>query len=165
MNYLDGNGTTNPEKLSVTFTPGVTLTDPIIGRKYTISYSNVSGEISMWISLRYLFEKVREGEQGIFGGWGTYYGQYAFYMFLSYGESTDPSALTMQERAFRSLIPSVLSAIKTEDRAFFLTHLELNYVPIIVYYVSRNPNFNRAENWGTFSMYGGAIGDEISEYD
>ncbi|MDF2677896.1 MAG: Staygreen protein, partial [Bacillota bacterium] len=29
----------------------------------------------------------------------------------------------------------------------------LDYVPIIVYFLSTDPMFNKVENWGTFSDY------------
>lgn len=35
----------DPEKLYVEFRPGVTKTEPILGRKYTLTHSDISAEL------------------------------------------------------------------------------------------------------------------------
>lgn len=149
----------SPEKVKVSFTPGVTLTDPIIGRKYTLGYSTITQEYSIRISLRYLYEKIREDEIEIFGGWGTYQGQYAFYMFTYLDDNRDPIAVARKNSQIRSILPGAIQAIAYADRTFFSTHIELNYVPIIVYFNSEIDQYNKVENWGTFSQYESPIGD------
>lgn len=42
----------NPEKLSVEFRDGVTGTEPILGRRYTLTHSDITAELfNYWINL------------------------------------------------------------------------------------------------------------------
>ena len=54
---------------------------------------------------------------------------------------------------FKRELPLALEAIRYGDRFFFSAHPELDNLPIIVYFMSTNPQFNKTENWGTFSDY------------
>ena len=41
----------NPEKLSVEFRDGVTNTEPILGRRYTLTHSDITAELFLTIGL------------------------------------------------------------------------------------------------------------------
>jgi hypothetical protein len=50
-------------------------------------------------------------------------------------------------------LPLALEAIRYGDNEFFNAHPGLDKSPIIVFFMSTNPQYNKVENWGTFSDY------------
>ncbi len=48
----------NPEKLFVTYKDGVTATGPIIPRRYTLTHSDVTGDLFLTIGCQYAWENI-----------------------------------------------------------------------------------------------------------
>lgn len=48
----------NPDKLSVEFRKGVTTTEPIIPRCYTLTHSDITAELFLTIGLTYAYDKI-----------------------------------------------------------------------------------------------------------
>ena len=73
------------------------------------------------------------------------------------GQSFTPEVKAIRETVFTNQLPLALEAIRYGDIEFFNAHPKLDYVPIIVYFLSTDPMFNKVENWGTFSEYKNVI--------
>ncbi len=80
-------------------------------------------------------------------------GNYLYYVYLYVDGQYSPTEAAMRNYIFRRELPIALEAIRYGDREFFSMYTELDYSPIIVYFMSTNTEFNRIENWGTFSDY------------
>jgi len=78
---------------------------------------------------------------------------YAYYVYLHVDSNFIPEFKAIRDAVFRRELPLALEAIRYGDNEFFNAHPELDYVPIIVYFLSTDPMFNKVENWGTFSDY------------
>ena len=46
----------DPEKLYVVFRPGVTMTEPVLGRKYTLTHSDITAELFLTIGLQFAYD-------------------------------------------------------------------------------------------------------------
>lgn len=145
----------NPEKLSVEFRQGVTSTEPIIPRRYTLTHSDITAELFLTIGLNYAYDKINAMRDEVLGEWVNENEQYYYsvYLYIDGQFNPNPAAAAIRNKIFIRELPLALEAIRYGDNIFFSTHPELNYVPIIVYFVSTIPKFNRIENWGTFSEY------------
>ena len=143
----------SPEKLSVDFREGVTPTAPIIPRRYTLTHSDITAELFLTIGLKYAYDKISAMRDEVLGEWIKTVDGYFFYVYLHVDSNLGPAATTIRNTVFRRELPLALEAIRYGDKNFFSAHLELDYAPIIVYFNSMSPNFNKIENWGTFSEY------------
>lgn len=143
----------NPEKLSVEFRQGVTPTEPIIPRRYTLTHSDITAELFLNIGLNYAYDKINAMRDEVLGEWVKVKNQYFYNVYLYVDGQFGPAAAAIRNRVFIRELPLALEAIRYGDNEFFSIHPRLNYVPIIVYFMSTNPEFNRIENWGTFSEY------------
>ncbi|ERI91831.1 hypothetical protein HMPREF1982_02874 [Clostridiales bacterium oral taxon 876 str. F0540] len=151
----------NPEKLYVDFAPGVTRTDPIMGRSYTLTHSDTTGDLFLTVGLVFDYSKITSMRDEVLGRWNIYYNQYACYIYLYVdGEMGGAAASAVRNMIFRRELPLALEAIRYGDREFFYAHPTLNNAPIIVYFFSAFPQYNRVENWGTFADYDGVIPDD-----
>lgn len=50
----------NPDKLLVELRDGVTLTEPIIGRTYTLTHSDITADLFLTIGMQYTFDKISD---------------------------------------------------------------------------------------------------------
>lgn len=143
----------NPEKLSVEFRQGVTSTGPIIPRRYTLTHSDITAELFLTIGPNYAYDKINATRDEVLGEWVNVEKGYYYHVYLYVDGQFGPAAAAIRNKVFIRELPLALEAIRYGDNKFFSIHSELNHAPIIVYFISAIPEFNRIENWGTFSEY------------
>ena len=140
-----------PEKLTVEYMDGVTTTEPVIPRRYTLTHSDLTGELFLNIGINYAWEKINSLRDEVLGEWkkhGSYF-YFCVYLHVDQGQY-NPSVLAKRTEIFRRELPLALTAIRYGDRFFFNTFPHLDQAPIIVNFMSAYPQFARQENWGTF---------------
>ncbi|HBD65043.1 MAG TPA: hypothetical protein DC038_11505 [Clostridiales bacterium] len=142
----------DPEKLHVEYV-GTTPTGPIIPRRYTIIRSGAADNLYLTIGRDFAFSKITPAREEIMGEWIVNGESYEYNVFLFINGRYSEDAKKEREAAFRNELPVALEAIRYGDAEFFEAHPELDNVPIIVYFLSTDPAFNKVENWGTFSNY------------
>jgi Staygreen protein len=49
-----------PEKLSVIYKDSVTATEPVIPRRYTLTHSDITGDLFLTIGVNYAWDKVTQ---------------------------------------------------------------------------------------------------------
>jgi len=143
----------DPEKLSVDYRDGVTPTEPIIPRRYTLTHSDITAELFLTIGLKYAYDKISDMRDEVLGEWILVEGEYYFNVYLQVDGQFGAVETAIRNAVFRRELPLALEAIRYGDNTFFNAHPELDNVLIIVYFNSSTPYFNRVENWGTFSDY------------
>ena len=142
----------NPEKLSVEFRDGVTTTEPIIQRRYTLTHSDITGDLFLTIALSYAYDKINTMRDEVLGEWIKKDESYFYNVYLYVDGQFGSGVTAIRNFVFRRELPLALEAIRYGDREFFSAHPELDNSPIIVFFKSTNPRFNKIENWGSFSI-------------
>ncbi len=142
----------DPEKLHVEYV-GTTPTEPVIPRRHTIIRSGAADNLYLTIGLDFAFNKFTPAREEILGEWIVNGESYEYNVFLFINGRYSEDAKAEREAAFRNELPVALEAIRYGDAEFFEAHPELDNVPIVVYFLSTDPAFNKVENWGTFSDY------------
>lgn len=143
----------NPKKLSVEFRGSVTATEPIFPRRYTLTHSDITAELFLTIGLTYAFDKITAMRDEVLGEWVNTNEDYNFNVYLYVDGNFGSKAAEIRNFIFRRELPLALEGIRYGDKEFFEAHSVLDYAPIIVYFMSSYPQFNKIENWGTFSEY------------
>lgn len=141
----------NPEKLNVEYRKGVRATKPVIPRRYTLTHFDNSAEIFLTIGPEFAYDRITELRDDVMGEWGEGLGKYFFYVYLMLDK--EKREVPFRNYIFRRELPLALTAIRYGDNTFFQAHPELDYVPIMVFFQSKNPKYNKVENWGSFSRY------------
>ncbi|HCW03160.1 MAG TPA: hypothetical protein DGK91_00650 [Clostridium sp.] len=142
----------DPEKLYVEFRPGVTKTEPILGRKYTLTHSDISAELFLTVGLEFAYDKITSIRDELLVEWLLSDRGLIFYAYIYLGEF-DPQVLATRDAIFRRELPLALEAIIYGDREFFYAHPQLENAPICIYFDSTDPNYRRYEYWGTVKDY------------
>lgn len=143
----------NPDKLYVEFRAGVTATEPVIGRKYTLTHSDITADLFLTIGLQFAYDKVNVMRGEVFAEWRTNNGSPFLYVYVYVDGQFGPLVSAMRNEIFRRELPLALEAIRYGDRRFFVAHPDLDNAPIWIHFDSTNPEYNRVENWGTPNYY------------
>lgn len=142
----------NPDKLNVEFRPGVTRTEPILGRKYTLTHSDISGQLFLTIGLEFAYDKITSTRDELLVEWLVSDRGLIFYVYVYIGDY-NLKALAKRDAIFRRELPLALEVIIYGDSDLFQAHPQLENVPICIYFYSTEPKFNRYEYWGTIKEY------------
>lgn len=143
----------NPEKLQVEFRNSVTPTKPIIGRKYTLTHSDITAELFLTIGLTYAWDKINRTRDEVFGEWRCINNQYVFNAFVYVGGEMGRENAARRYKIFSRELPLALEAMRYGDKALFETYPALDEAPIWIYFYSIYPEYNRVEYWGSFKDY------------
>lgn len=145
-------GRLNPEKLFVEFRQGVTPTEPIILRRYTLTHSDLTAELFLTIGQDYAVDKITAMRDEVLAEWKEQNNQYVFLAHVDVDGLT-PDRQAIRNAVFRRELSLALEAIRYGDRRFFAAHPNLDQAPIFIYFHSAIPQFNGVENGGTFADY------------
>lgn len=143
----------NPEKLTVTYKKGVTETEPLLWRHYTLTHSDITGELFLTIGLNFAYEEINKTRDEVLARWYKINNHYILYLYVYIDGKFNPMTSFIRNRIFVRELPLALEAIRYGDREFFKSHPHLDKAPIYIYFDSSNPNLNRVEFWGTPSDY------------
>lgn len=142
----------NPEKLNVEFREGVTTTEPILGRKYTLTHSDITAELYLTIGLKYADDKITNMRDEVLAEWNMSKEGLFLYVYVYIGDF-GPIMTGVRNEIFRRELPLALESIIYGDSEFFMAHPQLDNAPIWIYFDATDPNYNRYEYWGTIKNY------------
>jgi hypothetical protein len=143
----------NPEKLTVEFMDNVNVTEPVIPRRYTLTHSDITAELFLTIGADYAYDKLNAMRDEVLGEWVNVEDTMHYNVYLQVDGEDGQGREQIRDAIFRRELPLALQAIRYGDRKFFKAHPEMDYHPIIVYFISTDPEYNKAEYWGTFADY------------
>ena len=148
----------DPDKLHVTYLPGCTAGDFIPPRRYTLTHSDITGELFLTIGDRYcskqysglytrwmrdevLAELVDEGESPVF----------RLYCHVSGGFVCGTAGWRYGILCYH--LPHALETIRYGDRALFERNAYLDSAPVSIHFKSTNKKYDKVERWGNIGDY------------
>jgi hypothetical protein len=138
----------NPEKLHVELRPGVTESEPIIPRRYTLTHSDITADLFLTIAPEYAYDKINKMRDEVLGEWRTHNKSLYLYVYVYLGDY-GPAVTPIRNTIFRRELPLALEAIIYGDRRFFEAHPKLNNAPIWIHFHSTDAKYDKFEYWGT----------------
>jgi hypothetical protein len=148
----------NPQKLHVTYLTGTKQGNISLPRRYTLTHSDITGELFLTIGSEYDTKQVSglytrlmrdevlaeiscEGDSPIFRVYCHVSGGFVF------------GTARWRYNIFQCELPLALEAIKYGDRTLFEQNPKLEDVAIFIHFQSTNSRFNKVEDWGTMAGY------------
>jgi len=148
----------DPRKLHVTFDGGASAGILEYPRRYTLTHSDVTGDLFLTIGAEYdrqqvaglytrlmrdevLAEMIRDGDQAVLHVYVHVSGGIAF------GFAGWRSAILHYH------MPMVLEAIRYGDGEIFKQHPELDEAKVFVHFASHRRRYNQVEDWGQMRKY------------
>ncbi|MGM0844829.1 MAG: staygreen family protein [Bacillota bacterium] len=145
----------NPEKLSVTYLPPASVFNPLDARKYTLTHSDITGELFLSIGCNYDVTKLdTKMRDEVLAEWVRVLGQYTLSgkVYVSGGEF-DENLSKVRYMIFQKEMPLALSAIVNGDSGFFSYFPWLLDAPIYIAFQSEFPDYQGIQYFGTPRRY------------
>jgi hypothetical protein len=150
-----------PDKLHVSFAEGTMAVGPVTPRRYTLTHSDVTGDLFLTVGSDYDLEQVsgwytRLMRDEVLAEWleGDRGPELHVHCHVSGGLVLGPSRFRFQ--IFQRELPLVLEAIRYGDKSLFESHRHLDSAPILVHFHAKEPRYGRVEEWGTPADYDGS---------
>ncbi len=137
----------NPDKLYVELRDGVTYTEPVIGRKYTLTHSDITADLFLSIGIQYAYDKITIMRDEVLAEWRMGNSPYLF-VHLHVDGHISSEATAIRNMIFRRELPLALEAIRYGDRYLYIAYPDLDNACIYVYFDSTDPEYRRLEQWG-----------------
>jgi hypothetical protein len=149
----------NPDKLHVMAAAGESVEKATIPRRYTLTHSDVSGDLFLVIGREYdrkaiakLYTRLMRDEvlaELIINSQGSM--EFRVYCHVSGGLIIGTAK--WRNNIFQAELPLVLEALRYGDRAFFELFPDLDQTPVKIYFQSPSRQYERVENWGVMADY------------
>lgn len=144
----------NPEKLVVEFRPGVTGTEPVLGRKYTLTtHAGEMADLNLTVGRQYAYDKINKKRDEILTEWKMYDGAVVLYGYVYVDGLFGPEVAAARDSVFRHELPLALEAVRYGDSKIFEENPQLDNAQIWIYFDSTNPGYIRFEKWGSPKDY------------
>lgn len=146
----------NPEKLSVTYIPPATTATPLVGRKYTLTHSDLTAQLFLSIGFVYDFQAIdQKMRDEVIAQWHVnLQGGYvlAGRAYISGGEF-DQLISARRFDVFQKEMATALRGMVYGDRDFYSLYPIFLDAPIYIYYDSIYPQFGGTFYYGTPRKY------------
>ena len=148
----------NPEKLHVSFLNGTTAGDVAIPRRYTLTHSDRTGELFLSIGNEYnrkqvsgLYTRLMRDE--VLAELTSDEGSPEFRIYCHVSGGFVIGTARWRYNIFRQELQLVLEALRYGDRALFIDNPELDKIPVMVHFRSKDKKYDKTENYGTMANY------------
>jgi hypothetical protein len=147
-----------PEQLHVRLVEGVTAGGPVAPRRYTLTHSDMTGELFLTIGPAYDRAQIsgwytRLMRDEVLAEWREEEAGPSLHLFCHVSGGLAFGLAGWRDAIFRHELPLVLEALRHGDRGLFEAHPALDGAPIWIHFRSSRRRYRRRERWGTPAEY------------
>jgi hypothetical protein len=148
----------NPDKLYVTFLTGTIVDNLVLPRRYTLTHSDRTGELSLSIGTEYNKKQIsglytRFMRDEVLAELTGREESPEFYVYCHVSGGLVLGTARWRFDIFQSELRLVLEAFRHGDKILFEKIPALDDVNITVRFKSTRSTYDKTENWGIFSDY------------
>lgn len=143
----------NPQKVFVQYRDIMNPYEPIRERKYTITHSDKTGELFVFVSENYAEDQITKMRDEVRLFWGYYDKELALIGAVTVDSSDIPGNSSIRNEIFYKEMPTALQALRQADRFLFEKYIYLDKTPVYIRFISSNPEYNKTYNFGTIGAY------------
>ena len=140
------------QELLVTYRNGMREKNCVLGRKYTLTHSDITGELFLTIGEEYAIDLISSIRDEVLGTFRNDCGLY-FYLYVLIDDPTEEGRSSIRNRIFREELPGALWAIRAGDEQLYKAYPELDDLPIWIYFDSNEEQWEAYEYYGSFRQY------------
>ncbi|MFP9131278.1 staygreen family protein [Niallia sp. BSM11] len=146
----------DPKKLSVKLIPPATFAQPIEGRKYTLTHSDITADLFLDIGYVYNYRSINPTMRDeVLAEWKKdSHGRLNLVgkVYVDGGEFSQEVADT-RLKIIKKEMATALNGIVYGDRSFYINYPFLVDAPIFIYYLSIYPQYRQVAFYGTPRQY------------
>jgi len=148
----------NPKKLHITYFTGTTPETLNLPRRYTLTHSDITGEVFLSIGNQYdtkqiskLYTRLMRDE--VLAEFASEEDSLVLRAYCHVSGGFVFGTAKWRYNIFHSELPLVLEAIRYGDRTLFAQNPKLDNAPVLIRFQSTDSRFDKVENWGTMADY------------
>jgi hypothetical protein len=146
----------NPQKLHVNYLPGVEPETTIVPRRYTLTHSDVTGNLYLTIGPDYNLRQIsgwytRFMRDEVLAEWKDNQERTSLHVYCHVSGGLVFGRANWRDAIFRSEMPLVLEAIRYGDMTLFAANPRLDHAPAFVHFQASKSRYNKTEAWGILS--------------
>ncbi len=126
--------------------------NPIIPRHYTITHSDKTGELFVFIDNSYVNDKINKTRDEVRIKWSYEKGQPILTGWVLVDDNKISNSKIRNE-IFKREMPKALQALRHGDRFLFKKHPRLNTANVYIHFKSKNKNYNKVYDFGKIGNY------------
>src|SRR5690606_15213991 len=146
----------DPHKLTVNLLTPATFAQPVEGRKYTLTHSDITGQLFLDIGYMYNMQAVNpQMRDEVLAEWKKDVNGHLTLAGTAYvdGGEYSSSAAGIRFKIFMKEMDTAISGIVYGDRPFYARYPLLRDAPIFIHYVSNYPQYRQVLYYGTLRQY------------
>ncbi len=144
----------NPQKVFVQYRDTMKPYEPVMNRKYTITHSDISAELFVFVATRYAEDQVTDMRDEVRISWEQRKdGLVLLGSVLVDGNEVIGNAY-IRNKIFYNEMPTALQALRQADRFLFDNDPKLDYTPVMIHFISSNPSYDKTYDFGMIGKYG-----------
>lgn len=145
-------------RLHVTLSKELTQDMLSLPRRYTLTHSDVTGELYLTIAKEYNLEQIsgwytRFMRDEVQAEWKTENGLYSLHLYCHLSGGLVFGTAGMRYGIFKQHLPLVLQALREGDGVLFQAQPELENAPVRIHFAARQKRFQITEEWGKIGEY------------
>ena len=143
----------NPQKVVVQYRDIMKPYEPVISRKYTITHSDTTAELFVFVAENYAEDQVTKMHDEVRIAWEqTKKGLALIGSVIVDGKDVSGNAY-IRNKIFLNEMPTALQALRQADRFLFNKEPALDNTPIFIHFISSNPAYDKTYNFKVIGNY------------
>ena len=143
----------NPQKVFVQYRDIMKPYEPVISRKYTITHSDTTAELFVFVAENYAEDQVTKMHDEVRVAWEqTKKGLALIGSVIVDGKDVSGNAY-IRNKIFLNEMPTALQALRQADRFLFNKEPALDNTPIFIHFISSNPAYDKTYNFKVIGNY------------
>lgn len=145
-------------RLHVTFAPNIKRDRFSLPRCYTLTHSDVTGELFLTVGQEIDHEQIsgwytRFMRDEVTAKWQQENEKYALHLYCHASGGIVFGTARMRYGIFQQHMPLVLQALHEGDQVLFQNHPKLEEAAVQVHFAARQKRYRKIEVWGKISQY------------
>lgn len=143
----------NPQKVFVQYRDKMKPYEPVAGRKYTITHSDTTAELFVFVSEEYAEDQITGMRDEVRLAWEK--GDQGLVLLGSVlvDDNNVTGKAYIRNQIFYNEMPTALGALRQADRFLFDKEPNLDDTPVFIHFRSRNPAYNKTYYFGVIGDY------------
>ena len=143
----------NPQKVFVQYRDIMKPYEPVISRKYTITHSDTTAELFVFVAENYAEDQVTKMHDEVRIAWEqTQKGLVLFGSVIVDGKDVRGNSYIRNKIVYNEM-PTALQALRQADRFLFDKEPALDNTPVFIHFISSNPEYDKTYNFKVIGNY------------
>lgn len=143
----------DPQKVLVQYRDIIRPYEPIKNRKYTITHSDITAELFVFIGENYAEDQITKMRDEVRVAWNK--NEKGFTLMgtvVVSGKGVEGNAF-IRNKIFYNEMPTALQALRQADRFLFDKDPNLDTAPVFIHFISDNHIYDKIYNFGVIGEY------------